>query len=64
MFSSSNEESTTPDNSPPHRRTEPSLAQHHMDYQHPPTPDTDNSFQDITNDEEEDFPTGTLDDNI
>ena len=64
-FSSFNEDSTTPDNSPLHRRTEPpSLAQCHMDYQHPTTPDTDNSFQDITDDEEEDFPTVTLDDDI
>ena len=43
-FSSSNEESPTPDSSTLHRRAEPpSLAQHHMDYQHTPTPDTDNS---------------------
>ena len=57
MFSNSNEESTTPDNSPLHRRTKPlSLAQHHMNCQQSPTPDTDISFQDVTDDEEEDFP--------
>ena len=65
-FSNSDEESPTPDNSPLCKRTEPpSLAQHHMDYQHTPTPDTDNSFQDITaEEEEEDFPTPTLNDDI
>ena len=53
-FSSSDEESTTPDNRPPLRR-----AEHHMDYQHPLTLNTDNSFHDITSDEEEDFPSHT-----
>ena len=35
-----------------------------MDYQHTPTLDTDDSFQDITTEEEEDFPTATLKDDI
>ena len=44
-FSSSNEESPTPDTNPLHGRVEqPSLLQHHMDYQHTPTPGTDDSF--------------------
>ena len=36
-----------------------------MDYQQPPMPDTDNSFQDVTDEEEEEaFPTVMLDDDI
>ena len=60
-----NEESPTPDSSPPCRRAElPSPAQYHMDHHCAPTPGTDDSFQDITSDDEEDFPTAPLDDNI
>ena len=59
-FSSSDEESPTPDSSPLHGRAEqPSLLPHHMDYQHTPTPNTDGSFQDATAEEEEDFPTAS-----
>ena len=66
MFDSSDEESASPISSPLHSRTEPpSLAQCHMDYQHPSPLDTDNSFQDIANDEEkEDFPTVILYDDL
>ena len=65
MFSSSNEVSPTPDSSPLHGRAEqPSLVQHHMDYHHTPAPGTDDSFQDVTTEEEEDFPTAPLDDDI
>ena len=56
MFSSSNEDSNTPDSNLLRRAEPPSLAQHHMDYQHPTTSDTENSFQDVTDEEEEDFP--------
>ena len=60
MFDSSDEESASPISSPLHSRTEPSsLACCHMDYQHPSLSDSGNSFQDVTN-EEEDFPTVTL----
>ena len=65
MFSSCNEESPTPDSSPLCRRPEPpSPAQHHMDYHCTPTPGTDDSFEDVTAEEEEDFPTAPLDDDI
>ena len=70
MFSSSGEESSlntnTPESSPLHERAEPpSLVQHHMDYHHTSTPSTEDSFQDATaEEEEEDFPTAPLDDDI
>ena len=67
MFSSSNKENPTPDSSPLHGRAEqPSLVQHHMDYHHILTPGTDDSFQDVTaeEEEEEDFPTVPWDDDI
>ena len=58
MFSSLDEEGPTLDSSPPLRSTEPhSPAQHHH-------AGTDDSFQDITVAEEEDFPTAPLDDDI
>ena len=64
-FSSSDEESPIPDRSPLHRRAEPpSPAQHHMDYHCTSTPGTDDSFQDVTAEEKEDFPTAPLDDDI
>ena len=65
MLRSSDKESPTPDRSPLHGRSEqPSLVQHHMDYHHIPTPGTDYSIQDNTAEEEEDFPTAPLDDDI
>ena len=54
-----------PDDSPLQGRVEPpSQPHHHMDYHHTSTPSTDNSFQDATTEEEEDFPTAPLDDDI
>ena len=65
MFSSSNEESPAPDNSPLHGKAEPpSLVQHHVDYHHTYMLETDDSFQDATAAEEEDFPTAPLDEDI
>ena len=65
MFSSSIKESPTPDSIPLYGRAEQlSLEQHHMDYHHTPTPGTDDSFQDVTAEEEEDFPTDPWDDEI
>ena len=56
-FISSDEESTSSLSSPLHSRTEPSsLEQHSMDYQHPSPTNTQNSFHDTANgDDEEDF---------
>ena len=55
---------STPDNSPLQGRAEPpSSLQHHMDCHYTSTPNTNDSFQDPTV-EEEDFPTAPPDDNI
>ena len=75
VFSRSNEESpvrtshpclqqsSIPDSSPLHGRSEPpSRVQHQMNYHHTSTPSTDESFQYAT--AEEDFPTAPLDDAI
>ena len=67
MFTSLDEESpvrtNTADSSPLHgRAVSPSLVQHYMDYHHTSTPNTEDSFQDAT--AEEDFPTAPLDDDI
>ena len=52
---------STLDNNPLQGRAESSSPfQHHMDYHHTSTPNTDDSFQDAT----ADFPTAWLDDNI
>ena len=61
MFGSSDKENPSADSSPLHGRAEESLpAQQHMLYHH-----TDDSFQDATNEEEEeDFPTAPLNDNV
>ena len=38
--------------------------QHHLDYHHTSIPGTDNSFQDATTEEQENFPRAALDDDI
>ena len=54
---------STPDNSPLQLRADsPSPLQHDMDYHHTSTASADDSFQDATAEEEEDFPTAPLDD--
>ena len=59
------EESPTPDSSPPSRRAElPSPAQQHMDHPNAPIAGIDDPFQDVTAEEEDDFPTVPLDDDI
>ena len=56
---------STPDDSPLQERAEPPLQlQHLMDYHHISTPSIDDSFQDATAEEEEDFPIAVLDDDI
>ena len=54
-----------PYNSQLQGRAEPPLQlQHHIDYHHTSTPNMDDPFQDTTTEEEEDFPTDPLDDDI
>ena len=60
MFGSSNEENPSTDSSPLHGRAKKSSpVQQHMVYHH-----TDGSFQDATNEDEEDFPTAPLNDDV